>query len=372
MAHAYTPGLKVSRYTIIRKDRRLPLKGEVLVEEGQKVKAEDIVARTQIPGNVVLINVAAKLGIDPSEVRKVMLKKEGDPVKKDEVIAFAKVFFGLFKTELKSPIDGIVESISDITGQVILREPPINVEINAFIDGTVVKVYPQEGVEIETTGAFIQGIFGVGGERIGKLRVAVDSPEEELTVDRLLDDESGNIIVGGSFVTGEALLEAQRRGAYGVIVGGIDDINLKEYVGYDIGVAITGNEDVDTTLIITEGFGKIRMATRTFDILKSLEGYKTSISGATQIRAGVMRPEIIIPYQSDLPLQTEEDEGTLEIGRAVRIIRSPYFGLIGKVVELPPQPTKIETESTTRVLKVQLEDGRIITVPRANVELIQE
>ena len=57
MAHAYTPGLKVSRYTIIRKDRRLPLKGEVLVEEGQKVKAEDIVARTQIPGNVVLINV---------------------------------------------------------------------------------------------------------------------------------------------------------------------------------------------------------------------------------------------------------------------------------------------------------------------------
>ena len=143
-------------------------------------------------------------------------------------------------------------------------------------------------------------------------------------------------------------------------------------MGYDIGVAITGNEDVKTTLIITEGFGKIRMASRTFDILKSLNGYKTSISGATQIRAGVMRPEIIIPYQSDLPLQTEEDEGTLEIGKPVRIIRSPYFGLIGKVVELPPQPTRIETESTTRVLKVQLEDGRVITVPRANVELIQE
>ncbi len=372
MAHAYTPGLKVSRYTIIRKDRRLPLKGEVLVKEGQKVKAEDIVARTQIPGNVVLVNVAAKLGIDPSEIRKVMLKKEGDPVKKDEVIAAAKVFFGLFKSELKSPIDGIVESISEITGQVILREPPINVEINAFIDGEVTKVYPEEGVEIETTGAFIQGIFGVGGERIGKLRMAVNSPDEELTVDKLLDDETGNIIVGGSFVTGEALLEAQKRGAYGVVVGGIDDINLKEYVGYDIGVAITGNEDVKTTLIITEGFGKIRMASRTFDILKSLNGYKTSISGATQIRAGVMRPEIIIPYQSDLPLQTEEDEGTLEIGKPVRIIRSPYFGLIGKVVELPPQPTRIETESTTRVLKVQLEDGRVITVPRANVELIQE
>ncbi len=372
MAHAYTPGLKVSRYTLIRKERRLPLKGEVLVEEGQEVKAEDIVARTEIPGNVMLVNVAAKLGIDPSEVRKVMLKKEGDPVKRGEVIAVARLFFGLFKSELKSPIDGYVESISEVTGQVILREPPIAVEINAFADGKVVKVFPQEGVEIETTGAFIQGIFGVGGERIGRLRVAVESPDEELTVSHLQEDETGNIIVGGSFVTGEALLEAQKRGAYGVVVGGIDDTNLKEYVGYDIGVAITGNEDVSTTLIITEGFGRIRMADRTFDILKSLDGYKTSISGATQIRAGVMRPEIIIPYTSDEPLQSEEDEGTLEIGRLVRIIRAPYFGLIGRVVELPPQPTKIETESTTRVLVVELENGERITVPRANVELLQE
>ena len=34
MAHAYTPGLRVTGYTGITKDRRLPLKGEVLVEKG--------------------------------------------------------------------------------------------------------------------------------------------------------------------------------------------------------------------------------------------------------------------------------------------------------------------------------------------------
>ena len=32
MAHAYTPGLRVSEFTLLSKDRRLPLLGEVLVE----------------------------------------------------------------------------------------------------------------------------------------------------------------------------------------------------------------------------------------------------------------------------------------------------------------------------------------------------
>ena len=35
MAHAYTPGLKVLENTSIEKERRLPLKGEVLVDKGE-------------------------------------------------------------------------------------------------------------------------------------------------------------------------------------------------------------------------------------------------------------------------------------------------------------------------------------------------
>lgn len=49
MAHAYTPGLKVSSRTIFRKERRLPLKGEVLVKVGDTIEAEDVIARTDFP-----------------------------------------------------------------------------------------------------------------------------------------------------------------------------------------------------------------------------------------------------------------------------------------------------------------------------------
>ena len=38
------------------------------------------------------------------------------------------------------------------------------------------------------------------------------------------------------------------------------------------------------------------MAQKTFDMLKHRAGSIASINGATQIRAGVVRPEIIVPY----------------------------------------------------------------------------
>ena len=36
MAHSYTPGLKVLKKTLFSKERILPLKGEVLVQQGDK------------------------------------------------------------------------------------------------------------------------------------------------------------------------------------------------------------------------------------------------------------------------------------------------------------------------------------------------
>ncbi len=59
-------------------------------------------------------------------------------------------------------------------------------------------------------------------------------------------------------------------------------------------------------------------------------------------------------------------------GTPIRIIRNPYFGAIGAVVELPIELQRLESGSKVRVLKAQLVDGSIVTVPRANVEIIEE
>ncbi|MEM3642069.1 MAG: hypothetical protein QXH37_09130 [Candidatus Bathyarchaeia archaeon] len=92
------------------------------------------------------------------------------------------------------------------------------------------------------------------------------------------------------------------------------------------------------------------------------------------MRAGVLRPEIIIPLEKGSRRQEKEElgEGKMKVGSIVRIIRFPYFGAVGKVVELPIELNKIETESHVRVVKVELADGRVVTVPRANVEIVAE
>lgn len=375
MAHAYTPGLKVTRKTILRKERRLPLPGEVIVKVGDKVKAEDIVAKTELPGNVQPINVAGLLSIAPQEIESVMLKKVNDFVKKGEPIAESKSFFGLFKNSVTSPVDGIIESISNITGQVILREPPIPITVNAYIDGEVKEVIPNEGVVVETVASFIQGIFGIGGETIGEIYVAASTPDEELTEEKIKEEMKGKIVVGGSFVTAAALRKAVSYGVKGIVVGAIDDKNLKEFLGYDIGVAITGNEQKGITLMITEGFGKLAMAKRTFELFKELNGKKASMNGATQIRAGVIRPEVIVALEGETYEAKEEAEELKEglvVGTMVRVIREPYFGRIGKVTALPPELRVIETEAKVRVLEIEFDDGKKVIVPRANVEIIEE
>ncbi len=373
MAHAYTPGLKVLAHTVLTKQRRLPLPGKILVSKGEKVAAEQVVASTNLPGNVQTLNVAGLLGILADEIEESMLKKTGSRIEKDEVIAQSKGLFGLFKSQVKSPIAGEVENISKITGQVILREPPIPVEVIAYIDGEVTEILKNEGVTIKTSGSFIQGIFGIGGETIGEIAMATDNPDHVLTEKEIDKSFEGKIIIGGSMVTFDALQKARKVGAKGVVVGGVEDQDLKKFMGYDIGVAITGSENVGITLIVTEGFGKLRMAERTFKLLKSLSGRRSSINGATQIRAGVMRPELIIPLEKATSTKKASDMGTgLDVGMSVRIIREPHFGAIGKVVSLPVELTDIETEAHVRVLEVELDNKEKVTLPRANVEIIEE
>ncbi len=374
MGHAYTPGLKVTENTLIVKERKLPLKGDILVEKGDRVGALDIVARTFLPGNVESLNIANKFSLPPSDVLDVLMVKEGDEVEQDQIIAANKGLFGLFKTELPTPVKGTVESISTITGQLMLREPPHPVQINAYIDGTVARIIPEEGVVIETRGMFIQGIFGIGGEAHGEIHVVVESPDQTLTPELITPDCKDKIVIGGDWVSNAVLEKAIEVGAVGVVAGGFDDSDLKDFLGYDLGVAITGHEDKGITLIITEGFGRMRMAHGTFDLLKSVEGRIAHINGATQIRAGVIRPELIVPHADEVLTVVEAEgaeTGELVRGTPIRCIREPYFGLLGKVTELPVELTQLESETKVRILKAKLEDGREVTIPRANVELIE-
>ena len=371
-AHAYTPGLKIKRSMRVRKLRRLPLRGEVLVKLGEEVDFETPIAEAMIPGDPQVLNAVAKLGIERGSLEEYMKVKVGDEVKEGQDLAGFTAMFGLWKNWLKSPVDGTVETVSPVSGQIIIREKPVPVAVRSFIKGRVVEIMEDEGAYIETDAAYIQGIFGVGGEAHGEIHIISEDPSEKITEAHISGDNKGKILVGGSLVTRDALHAAVEAGVAGIVTGGIIDVDLEDLLGYEIGVAITGQEEVGFTLMITEGFGEMAMNPRTLSLLKEFEGQEAAINGATQIRAGVLRPEIIIPHSGEV----DTDEGIelssgMKGGTKIRIIREPYFGALGEVVSLPIELQKVESESSVRVIEIELEGGERVVVPRANVEIIE-
>ena len=72
MSRSYTPGLKILAQTKIIKKRQLPMKGTVHLKIGDIVKPDEVVASTEIPGNVQMVNVANHLNVEPENVPECM------------------------------------------------------------------------------------------------------------------------------------------------------------------------------------------------------------------------------------------------------------------------------------------------------------
>ncbi len=87
----------------------------------------------------------------------------------------------------------------------------------------------------------------------------------------------------------------------------------------------------------------------------------------------MIRPEIIIPmdFEENELISKEASLPVLEIGTMIRIIRQPHFGTIARVVALPEELTKVESETLVRILDAEFDDGTRVRIPRANVEVIE-
>lgn len=434
---------------VIRKVRRLPLPGDVLVEVGMQVEPDEPVARISLkPGIPWVIPVARLLGIEVTDLPDAMLRSVGDSVKVKEVCARAKS--GLYgRKEWESPTDGTIEEISARSGRVVIREefgreePPVSFDVafelgcrprevrehmmvaigkevkrqqivakkgemsafftkaarapisgviadiddktgyvtiarpfkevivKAYLTGRVVELIPDRGVIVESPGVQVNGTFGVGQETHGVLTMLADKPSDPLTADMIDQTMEGKVLVAGSHVTDEAFSRAVEVGAKGIVGATAHYLDLISSLQVKLGVGITGQEDIDVTVMLTEGFGRgLNMRQQAFDLFKALEGRVVSMNGATQVRAGAIRPEVIAAfpeYDGEIVTDRFLDED-LAVGQPVRVINDPHFGLLGVIASIPVEPVDIETEATVPVAEIKLETGETVMVPRKNLE----
>ena len=87
----------------------------------------------------------------------------------------------------------------------------------------------------------------------------------------------------------------------------------------------------------------------------------------------MIRPEIIIPINGASKNSNEnkaEKTTGMIAGSTVRVIRSPNFGKIGIVKELPTELRKMESETMVRVAIIDI-DGKQFEIPRSNLEVVE-
>ncbi len=362
---AYVPGLAVTPRARIVKLRKLPVSGTVKVETGQNVTGDDVIAVADLPGAPILVPLAGQLGCMPSEAAECLCRKPGDAVRAGEKLAETPGIFGFFTSTATSPVDGVLESVSPLTGQAIIRATPVPVELASHLNGIVESIQPGSGAAIACSATFVQGIFGVGGEARGRLMIA--------DANVLLPEMNGNVVLTGSSIDLTLLEQAAAIGLAGLIAGSIHAMDLEKWLSMPVGRMLSGCAAAPLTLILTEGFGRLRMSDSVFRVLTARSGSIASIDGTTQIRAGAIRPEIVISW-GNVTGETSDPYPLcgLRVGGNVRLIREPRFGVSGRVTALPRVPAVLATGSRVRVAEVYLPaSGETILVPRANLEIIE-
>ena len=195
----------------------------------------------------------------------------------------------------------------------------------AYVRGHVAEVLPGEGVVVEARGALLQGIFGVGGETFGPDRDRrAPAPSDELRAELMLGRTAARSLVGGAYVSHDTLDARARAGRGRAWWWAASTIGTCARCSAATSASRSpARRRLGHHARADRGLRPHPMADRTWDLLREAPGAVASVSGATQIRAGVMRPEILIPLEGRAGCGPAPTNGRRSRDRlAVRVIRA--------------------------------------------------
>lgn len=350
---------RVTPLTRIRRERLLPVRGEVVAAIGSRVDPLDVVARAAGEGRLRPVPLARYMHLTEASLDKHLLKRPGESLQAREIIASKPELFGTLRRIYRAPGAGRVASLQGTwMGIELIGEP---IELKALYRGVVVNVMPRLGIIVEATGLLAQGVWGGGGEGYGVLKKMVDAPDGVLTEDKIDVSARGIVMLAGAGITETALRRAAQERAAGLIVGGLAP-QLQAVV-----------QEVGLPTVMTEGFGERPMAPPIFDLLAAHNGEEASLNTSTRRRGAAMRPEVFVPVtaadkdaldaQSRAPL-------TGKVDARVRLLNAPHRGALGKIVRVPELPQSLPSGISAWGAEIEKSGGARVFVPWENLELI--
>ncbi|MBC7812084.1 MAG: hypothetical protein H7175_13100 [Burkholderiales bacterium] len=343
--------------TNILRERHLPEDaiGSVEAKVGQRVDLGTVIARGTVPARYIIIEGAQFFRLkNPADLADLAVVEQGEAVEEGQTLALQSERRG--KT-LVSPVTGIVALIGE--GRFILQETPELIDLTAGLSGEVIHVEPGRGALIEAAGGLIQGVWGNGRSTIGVLRLEPEGGLEAIYGDQIDIAYRGAIVITRRPLKASGLLIMTDQAINGVIAPSMD-ADLRDQA-----------RQIRGAVMLTEGFGALRMNGTAQSLLERMVGRQTTIDAVNPNRWEVRRPEVIInlPVRSDQRPQRLNRAQTLNAGMAVRLTRSPHEGQTGQVVDLPKAPVMLDNGLRVQCARVKLTTGETVAVPLANLEL---
>ncbi|MHC4661997.1 MAG: hypothetical protein ACYS8W_09950 [Planctomycetota bacterium] len=252
-----------------------------------------------------VVYAGQQIGVKGRRLKRFLRREVGEFVEKGGLLAMrvgASDEGNAFLVDnVRAPIAGVVTEINVEDGSVRLERKIEEIELQAGVFGEVSAI-EDNGIDISFRGRRISGLCGIGGESFGEIRSIKPNSSGEINPANILESDRGKILVCGAYASFEVMEKAADCGIAGMVAGSADHLDLCDFIGEDFAVAITGKEKVPFPIILMCGFGHMPLddeAKEKCDLLSGHEGAWALINGTTHVRAGVVRPEIIIMSEDD-------------------------------------------------------------------------
>ena len=208
--------------------------------------------------------------------------------------------------------------------------------MKSYYWGKIANIIPEYGAEIEFSGYVGVCIYGVGEMCWGRLVEGIRSEIKGniVFIDHLSDDDAKRMVE----------LEP-----VGIIVGSTNYENIQLLLHNKI------------VAVVLEGFGKKQISKNLNAFLRKSENKNILINGTTQLRAGVIRPQIIVP--------SDEEYYKREYNEKVKIIWGEHYGKTGRKLTEPYEGI-MDSGIKTWLSDVIFDDNKKISIPYANLEYL--
>lgn len=232
----------------------------------------------------VIIKLSEQLGIRPQYIRSSMPKRKGDFITNGEILGAKNL--SRHEQIIHSPATGTITDVNTSRGTVTIQYIKKDLRLKACLNAKVSSVAKQRFIELEYEGTSIFGKIG-----FGKI---VDGPV--VWNDKFVeaDLKQGFIAVFPFALDRKQMEIVARNQVAGLIMPSMSEEDIVHLLGYELGVGITGGENLPFSIVLTDGFGNHNFPAILTNALKDCTGKHGVLFPTTQIRAGVVRPSLII------------------------------------------------------------------------------